>query len=220
MNAIETKVLELIGEDPDSPDVFLDTAAGMAPIRDSINDAIEEITMLTGSRKEKYQLPLRQEQTFYRFALNNGHIGWVTDAWSVNQRYRLEQTDLTRLSFHDPRWMVTNAEPRAYLQIGHDVVGFWPKPSTDSNVIELTFVVIPERYAYDTDRIMLRDDYHYAAVHYAVSEYWASRGDAGEAETHFQLYLDSLGLRKGLKFGSDRNFAFQTAKDPWPKDTA
>ena len=53
MNAVETKVLELIGESTTSPDVFVDTAAGMAPIRDSINDAIQEITILTGGNKRQ-----------------------------------------------------------------------------------------------------------------------------------------------------------------------
>lgn len=220
MNAIETKVLELIGEDPDSPDVFVDTDAGMAPIRDSINDAIEEITMLTGARQEKYQLPLRKEQTFYRIILNNGQLGWVTDAWSVNQRYRLEQTDLTKLSYFDPRWLTTNAEPRAYMQVGQDVIGVWPKPSTDSNVIEFTMVIIPERYTSDLDRVMLRSDYEYAAIHYAVAEYWASRGDANEASTHFQMYLDALGLREKYQFGHDTTYRLSTQKEPWPKDTA
>ena len=51
MNELETHVLELIGEDVDSPDVFTDDDAGMAPIRDSINDAIEEISMVSGSNK-------------------------------------------------------------------------------------------------------------------------------------------------------------------------
>ena len=35
MNILERKVLERIGEDPNSPDVFLDTDEGIAPIRDS-----------------------------------------------------------------------------------------------------------------------------------------------------------------------------------------
>ena len=59
MNTLERHVLELIGEDPDSPDVFTDTEDGMKPIRDSLNDAIEEISMVSGSNKRVYTLPLR-----------------------------------------------------------------------------------------------------------------------------------------------------------------
>ena len=213
MNALETKVLELIGEDTDSPDVFLDTDAGMAQIRDSLNDAIQEIVMVTGSKVSKYYLPLRQDQTFYRFALNTGHLGWVTDAWSVNNRRRLDQTDLLKLASQDPRWMVSGADPREYFQIGLDVIGFYPKPASDSNTIELTLVEIPAAYETDTDRVNLRDDFHYAAVNYAVSEYWASRGDARQADTYMAHYLGALGLREVYTASHDRIPRFQTKSE-------
>lgn len=210
MNALETKVLELIGEDPENPDVFTD--ANMAPVRDSLNDAIQEIVMLTGSKVSKYYLPLRQEQMFYRFALNYGHFGWVTDAWSINQRRRLEQTDLIKLSSQDPRWMVTNAEPREYLQVGQDVIGFYPKPSGSTNTIELTIVEIPKAYELDTDRVNLREDFHYAAVNYAAGEYWASRGDARQADTYMANYLKALGIREMHNNTHDKVAHFKTEK--------
>lgn len=218
MNALETKVLEIIGENPDDPDVFTDDDEGIAPIRDSLNDAIQEIALLSSGKVSKYYLPLRQEQMFYRFALNYGHFGWVTDAWSINQRYRLEQTSVIRLSANDPRWMVTNAEPRSYFHVGHDVVGFWPKPSGDSNTIELTIVEIPGAYDNDADRINLREEMQYAAVHYAVAEYWASRGDAREADTHFGQYLSALGLREKLGH-RDTAPRVATIKEPYPRET-
>ena len=59
MNALETKVLEMVGEDTTTPDVFTDDETGMAPVRDSLNDAIQEIVSLTGSKVSKYYLPLR-----------------------------------------------------------------------------------------------------------------------------------------------------------------
>ena len=98
MNVLERNVLERIGEDPDSPDVFLDTDVGIAPIRDSLNDAIQEISMLTGSFKRQYLLPLRSGQAFYRFNLTNGYLGWVTDVWDVDRKERLTQTSLQKLS--------------------------------------------------------------------------------------------------------------------------
>ena len=60
MNTLETHVLELIGEDTDSPDVFTDDDDGMAQIRGSLNDAIEEIIIVSGSYKENYHLPLKE----------------------------------------------------------------------------------------------------------------------------------------------------------------
>lgn len=220
MNALETKVLELIGEDPDSPDVFTDDDTGMAPIRDSINDAIAEIIMLTGGHKRQYFLPLRENAGFYRLRLQNGELGWITDVWSVNNQYRLEQTDLIRVSAHDPRWMIHSADPESYMPIGADVIGFYPKPSGSSDVMELTLVEIPTAYTTDRDRIHLRDSFQYATVHYAVAEYWASRGDAAEAQKHVQMYMDTLGLRQEYMQQAERQRMSRTHKDPWPTVTA
>lgn len=220
MNALETKVLELIGEDPDSPDVFTDDDEGMAPIRDSINDAIAEITMLTGAFKRQYFLPLRSGVGFYRLRPHNGSVGWITDVWSVTQQYRLEQTDLIRLTAHDPRWMIPSSNPEAYLPLGRDIIGLYPKPSGSSDVLEITIVEIPYAYESDRDRVKLRQSFQYATINYAVAEYWASRGDAGEATKHMQMYMDALGLKQQYVQQSEALRSFGTNKEPWPTATA
>ena len=216
MNLLERQVLELIGEDPDSPDVFVDTDAGMAPIRDALNDAIQEIVMLTGSYKRQYFIPVRANQGFYKLDLNYGHFGWVTDARMVNIKRRLEQTGILRLVAEDPRWMLTSATPRAYFQIGTDIIALYPKPSASSDILELTIVEIPNPYEKDTDRIKLKTDFHYAAVHFAVAEYWASRGDVREAFKHWGLYLDVLGLRGEFDQNPHHPQRLQTIKEDAP----
>ena len=219
MNALETKVLELIGESTSNPDVFLDTDEGLAPIRDSLNDAIQEVAMVTGSRRVDYFLPLRERQAFYRFAPQNGSIGWVTDAWSINRKYRLEQTSLLKLAAYDIQWMVTQGEPRSYFQLGTDIIGFWPKPGGDTNTLKLTVVEIPAPYKTSLERLKVRDDFNYAVVNYAVAEYWASRGDDVQATNYINYYLDAMGLREKLT-GADRTPSLQTVKEPWPRETA
>jgi len=219
MNLLETKVLEIIGESTTSPDVFLDTAAGMAPIRDSLNDAIQEITILTGSYKRQYFIPLRVEQGFYRIMLNYGSFGWITDAWLVNQKRRLDQTGIARLVELDPNWMITSASPRSYFQIGTDIIALYPKPSGSTDVLELTIVEVPNAYEQDTDRIKLKKNFHYAAVYFAVSEYWASRGEVREATKAWFQYLDALGLRDRFTVAPHDPERFQTAKGQHPKET-
>ena len=194
MNILERKVLELIGEDPDAPDVFLDTDAGMAPVRDSINDAVQEISMLTGGYKRQYFLPLRNGQAFYRFRLPNGYLGWVTDVWDIDRKFRLTQTSTTKLSSQDPRWMVGTGFPEQYMQIGEDVIGFYRKPGSSTGMMEITIAEIPHAYSTDTERVKLRDSFQYAAVLFAVGEYWATRGDVQEARAYGVRYLDALGL--------------------------
>jgi hypothetical protein len=220
MNAIETKVLELIGEDPEAPDVFVDTDEGMAPIRESIADAVSEIVMLTGSHKRQYLIPLREDQQFYRLTLQNGDLGWITDAWSITQKYRLEQTDLVRLSAYDPRWMIGAGSSQSYFPVGKDIIGFYPKSSASVNVVELTVVEIPRAYASSADRVKLRESFEYAAVHFAVAEYWATRGDANEAQSHTQKYLAALGLEQEYMPQSGQPRSLQTRKEPWPQGTA
>lgn len=196
MNKLEKHVLEMIGENTSSPDVFLDTDAGMAPIRDSINDAIQEISIMTGGYKEKYILPLRKEQTFYRMEFTKGQFGWITDVWDIEDQRRLEQTDLLKESREDPRWMVHTSDPLRYFQVGLDIIGFSPRPSANDVNMELICVTIPDAYTSDTDRVKLRQSFEWAVVHYAVGEYYAGRGDKREATNHHSKFLDKLGLQE------------------------
>lgn len=195
MNALEKQVLLLIGEDADSPDVFVDTDDGIKPIRDSINDAIQEISALTGSYKRSYPITLIEDKSFYRLKLNDGEIGWVTDAWLVNQSRRLTQTDVIALNHLDPRWLESSGTPTQYIPIGQDIIVFYPRPSSTTDVVDLSCAVIPAAYTMASDRIKLLGAFKRATVHYAVSEYWASRGSALDAKFHFDKYINILGIR-------------------------
>jgi len=215
MNALETKVLEIIGESTTSPDVFVDTDAGMKPIRDSINEAIQEVVMLTGGNRRTYFIPLRQEIGFYRIYLKYGELGWITDVWSSNQQRRLEQADLIRVSAYNPNWMQVTGNPEASLPLGRDIIGFYPRPGGDSDVMQVTVVEIPAPYTDPSNRIKIRDQLQYGIAHYAVADYWATRGDAMEAQSHLALYLDVLGLRQEWNFGRSPD-QLRTGKEPWP----
>lgn len=212
MNALETHVLEMIAENTTTPDVFTDTDSGMAPIRDSLNDAIEEISFLTGAHKVVYQLPLIADQSFYRIRTGSASVGWITDAWLVNEKRRLRATDVLRLTAENPRWFENAGSPWWYFPVGVDVLGIAPRPSGTSDLLELTMVLIPARYTSGTDRVKLRDDFKWAAVHYAVSEYYAGRGDAKSAIDHHKRYLDQLGLQKLYSKNAERAPFYRTQK--------
>jgi hypothetical protein len=220
MHLLEKKVLELIGEDPENPDVFLDTDSGIAPIREALNDAIQEIAMLNGTNKRQYFIPLRAEQQLYRILLNYGYVGWITDVWLINKKYRLEQTGILKLTRYDPRWMVANADPRAYFPIGNDTICVYPKPSGSTDTLEITLVEIPIEYTDERAKIRLKKDFAYAAVEYAVSEYWASRGDAEEAAIHFEKYRDVMNLREHFEQSPQQYRTFRSNKEPYPTETS
>lgn len=211
MNDLERNVLEIIGEDTDSPDVFTDDSTGLALIRGSLNDAVEEISMLTGSVKGVYHMLLRSGQSFYRMDFKRDRFAWITDAWLIQIKRRLEQTDLIRMNAYNPRWMLNTGSPQSYGQIGNDVFFVWPCP-VDSNVVELRCVVVPDRYIEDYDRIKLRETFQWAAVHYAVGEYYASRGDATQATYHHGLYLGKLGIQTMYPTTYEKPWRYRTEK--------
>ena len=209
MNSLETQVLQLIGENTTSPDVFLDTDAGLEPVRDSLNAAIEEISMLTGMYEERYLIPLYQEQAYYRVDFSRGVFAYVIDGWLYNQNRRLVATSLPKLEASSGRWMIQTGTPTNYFMLGMDVIGVYPRPSGSSDTVELNCAVIPDRYTTSTDRIKLRDDFQKATIHYAVSEYWASRGDAAEARRHFRIYAKHVGITGQYPDSAERNYGFR-----------
>lgn len=195
MNIFEQQVLELIGENTSSPDVFSDSDSGLAPIRDSINDAIQELSIVTGAYKQTYLIPLRKDQTFYKLKFTRNQFGWVTDAWHVDRNYRLAQTDLLKECREDPRWLLHSSDPIRYMQVGLDIIGVSPKSSADTGTLQLTCVIIPDEYSTSADRIKLRDSFRWAVVHYAVGEFYAGRGDKREAMNHHNEFLKKLGMQ-------------------------
>lgn len=192
MKDIEKRILRQIGEDPDNPDVFTD--ANITPIRDSVNDATEEIAMMTGVHSGRYYLQLYTGVMFYRLKFTQGQFGWVKSAWFVDRKIPMDQTSVTALSMENPYWMQADGDPYRYMQIGQDVIGVYPKPSGAGLAIELECAVIPARYTSDDEKHHIRRDYEKTVASYAMSEYYASRGDAKEASRHYRKYSEMLGL--------------------------
>jgi hypothetical protein len=108
----------------------------------------------------------------------------------------LEQVDFIWLVSENPRFLYNSGSPYRYVLIGNDKIMVHPRPSSDTDMLEVNAVVIPDRYTLDTDKIKLRKSFQWAVAHRAVSEYWASRGDAASAKDHFMRYLGRLGIQE------------------------
>jgi len=207
-NSLEKQVLRIIGESVSSPDVFSD----IQPIRDSINDAIQEIIVITGGYRERYAIPMVANKTFYRLTLQNGEMGWVESCWMVNRKRPLSQTDLILLNRNDPRWLTRKGLPEEYFPVGNDVIGLSPKPTASSDILEVDMVVIPYPYTDDNYRLKLRDEYRFGVVNFAVSEYFAATGDADRAADHYANYSNAVGLRLVYPKANERILRSDTAK--------
>ena len=207
-NSLEKQVLRIIGENVDSPDVFSD----ITPIRDSINDAIQEVIMLTGGYRERFAIPLVADKTFYRLTLQNGEMGWVHSCWMMNRKSPLAQTDLVLLNHDDPRWLTRKGLPEEYFPVGNDTIGLSPKPTSSSDVLDVDMVVVPDPYTTDTYRIKLRRVFEWGLVNLAVSEYFAGTGDAQRASDAYAVYANAVGLIQKYPRSNERILRSDTAK--------
>ena len=174
----------------------MDTDAGLGPIRDSLNDAIQELCIATGSYQLRYILPLEIDTFLYTIATNSDHFGYIVQAWDRARRYRLEQTDLIKLASYDPEWIKTRGEPSHYIPVGYNKVIIYRAPSSDEKVLELDCVFIPKAYVYENSIVKMRANFERGVVYYAVSDFYASRGDANRAKHYYDQYIEVAGLMK------------------------
>jgi hypothetical protein len=186
MNTLESRVLDLIGENTDTPDVFDDT--GIEEIRSHLNDAIEEVCLITGCYKRVWQVPLKANCYFYEIQAERDQFGWFDSVYSTTNKRLLEQTDMVGLMHLDSRWLYATGNPSHYVPIGSNYFVIYPAMASSVGTLEVTGVAIPDRYTTDTDRIKLRHSFEWATVNRAVSEFWATRGDAQTAARYFQIY--------------------------------
>lgn len=204
MNILERQVLQIIAENTDAPDVFTDDAQGLALIRGSINDGIQELCLATGFYTRTYFLPLFSGRQFYRLAPIINDVGFILTVWDREHHYRLTRTHFAILKNQDPFWLRRNGRPLQYLTAGFDYIGFYPINSEDGKVLELHCACIPKPYAQDTDPIKLRDQFQRATVQYAASEFFASRGDAKRADYFLGRYIEIAGMMWATPQYADR----------------
>lgn len=214
MNVLETRVLQTIGESTTSPDVFTDNATGMAQIRGSLNDAIEEVCILAGMRKSVFFIPLESGVNLYNIGHTSGtgteRYAWPVSVWLVNQKRKLDRVDLIWMATQNPLFLKNTGTPFRYFEAGHSKMGVDPTPSSSTDMLEVTSISVPKRYELDTDRIKIRHAYRWACVHFAVSEYYASRGDAKRATHHFMQYLKQLGMMELYPETKERRWEFKS----------
>ena len=163
MNSIEEQVLRDIGENIAAPDVFTNDSEGMALIRTSISDAIQEICLVLGTYTRDYHLPLLADRQWYRLNPDHDYIAYIVDVTDLNRRRKLVQTDPHTMAT-DAYCLQQNGNPEEYLFVGHNVFGIRPYPSSEGAMLILKCVCIPKPYTEDYDIIYLREYLQRAAA--------------------------------------------------------
>lgn len=195
MNNIERLTLQLIGEDPDNPDVFVDVSEGMTPIRDSINAAIQEICMLSGAYPRTIQVPLIKGRLFYRLEPVHDAVAYILEVFDRVPHRKLLQTSPGNLTKSDPWWLRrTGVSPTHYFPLGTNGLCIYPTIGSTGRVLEVRAAMVPKPYAHDTSTIRLKPAFERAAAFYAASEFYASRGAAERANEMLAEYVSIAGF--------------------------
>jgi hypothetical protein len=188
--------------------------AGITPIRDSINAAIAELCMVTGSYVRTYHLPLYADRHFYRMGWGVDEFAYIVECWDREQRLRLRQTDLVTLARTDPWFLKSAGNPNRYFQVGQEFVGFDRAPASSGRTLELLCVAIPKAYTIEVAPIKVRGQFERAAVYFACSEYYASRGDAIRATENHAKYVETAGIMGLTPQQPERTFTMQSQGAP------
>jgi len=212
MNDLERHALQLIGENLDSPDVFTDDDTGLAQIRASVNDAVQELCMVSGSYTKTYHLTTLEDRQFYRISPQVDYFAYVVEVWDRTNGRKLDQLDVATMAKIDPLFLQTNGTPLFYGLCGLEHVWIAPYPSAKGQVLELRSVMIPAPYTRDDDPVKVRENFRNAAVYLAVSEYHASRGDASRATEYLEQYLEAAGLMQLSPQTAERQFQMQNPR--------
>jgi hypothetical protein len=206
-NDLEKSVMDLIGENPDSPDVYTD--ANITEIRDLINDAIEEVCMVTGCHRKVWHVPLKDACNFYQLPDSADAFLWAESVWLYNSKRRLEQKAFAGFTDQDYRWLLSTGGPYFYAILSYNKLCIFPAPSGSVDTLEITGAAIPKRYEEDTERIKLRESFQWSVTHRVVSEWWAMRGDARTAMYHWQQYVDKIKLPGMYPETAERKWKWQ-----------
>jgi hypothetical protein len=209
-NDLENGVMDLIGENAVTPDVFDDD--GITEIRSHLNDAIEEVALITGCHKRVWYVPLKANAYFYELNEARDKFGWFTGVYLMGTKRLLRQVSLESLVELDARWLYATGTPTHYVPLSFNRMIVWPAISVSADTLEVTAVAIPDRYTTDTDRVKLRKTHEWAVVNRAVSEFWATRGDAQSAARFFQQYAQEVAFPALYPEMSERRWQYRTEK--------
>ena len=207
MNDIEKRVLEILGENVDDPDVFAEGTDAFTALRASVNAGIQDICALTGTYTQTYRLVMLDDRQFYRVLSQQDYWGYPAEVWDRANKRKLQQTDLAALMEETGWGLDASGTPWAYGQLGQEVLWFWPFDGNDGRVIEVRAVMVPKQYSETASEVKVRGNYRDAAAYWGASEMFAARGDATKATEYFQRYMEAAQLMALIPREAERQYS-------------
>lgn len=196
-NNIENEILRVSGENIDTPDVFIEGSAELLMLRTFINDAIQELCMLSGVYRKNYILTTKTNRMFYRIVPQYDYISFINFILDRSRQLKLVKTELESIAKIDSFFLQRNGNASHYVMFGNEFLMLYPKP-TSSYALTINFTAIPKSYTESTDPIKIRKDYERAVIYDSLSKYYAYNRELDKAVDYMKMAYETAKIDSNL----------------------
>lgn len=194
-------VMDIVGEDSSAPTYW--TSSNDIEIEDYINDAIEEVCVLTGGYKQDLVLPLHASRDYYRLDPGKGGEFLYIDSIRVEpEGYSLGMSDTTKLTREDYNWMTRTGTPRTFFFVNPDMIRVVPMAGTAGQSLEILASTIPPTYTLDDEVVDLDESLISVVIAYAASMILLSMRSFPKSSYWLKVYMEGVGRssKEGTSF--------------------
>ena len=201
---IQDRILEGIGDDPDSPVFFSQTQ-----LSNLIDEACEILTEDVRAVKRTSFVPLKQGVGFiYTPAVDPNFMAPIR-VWNHGLDQRLTCLSMTELDAINIRWQETTTTPQVWFPVSWDLFGVYPRPSAAGGVLRIDYLAWPRALLDGADRPELPEATHDALVLYGQYMGNLKKWDSQSAMIPLkalQLHKTVAQARSGISRISVRSF--------------
>ena len=195
-NEIQRRILEGIGDNPDSPVFFSQTQ-----LNNLIDEANEVLAEDINAIRRSAILPLREGIGFIYTPAIAADFMAPTRIWSRDSSWRLTCLSMAELDAINIQWQTTTGFPQVWFPISWDMFGIYPRPADASGVLRIDYLAWPRSLMDDGDRSELPEASHDALVLYGQYMACLKKWDSQSAMvplTALQLHKSVAQARSGI----------------------
>ena len=181
---IKKRILDGINDDADDPVFFTD-----AQLNALIDEASEFVQAETRGVRRSSFLPLRDSTTFYSLRNVASDVMLPYRIWSHANNSKLIVTSMEELDQFQQRWLDTTGDPEMWFSVSWDVIGIYPRPSSNGGVLRIDYFAWPEQL-YDDDSVpesTTQDSIVLYGTYLGLLKQW----DVGKAQQAFKRLQSS-----------------------------
>ena len=184
---LEKIILDELGEDSDSPEVW----AGSTDLREAIADGIDELSMFEAFFVQTAMIPLVNNVAFYSVAVDAGYPLWAKRARLWNADRKLDPYSLGEIIAQDRQFLISRGTPIGYVMLSPELLLLYPCNSSTTDVVALDMVCTYSHYAIHNEYVSVRDELEQALVHYGkYHKLMQVKGTQGRALEEYQKFLE------------------------------